>query len=282
MSRARELAEERGVQSLARRIAANAAAGLALVVRPRRTSIRFLSGAAGVAIAAIAAVVAILAVMIFVDAAAIEYRRRLPEWVVGAFRAITDFGKSGWILWPTGLLLVALALVSSSALGRVGQLVLTSLAVRVGFVFLAVGLSGLVVTIAKRLIGRARPMHFDGLGVFEFAPFSWRVDFASLPSGHGTTVFAAAIAIGALFPRARAAMFVFAATIALSRVAVGAHYPSDVVAGAIVGTLGALFVRHWFAARRLGFALHADGSIRALPGPSLHRIKKIAGRLAAQ
>ena len=43
--------------------------------------------------------------------------------------------------------------------------------------------------------------------------------------------------------------------IALSRVVVTAHYPSDVVAGAIVGAIGALLVRDWFAARRLGFAV---------------------------
>ena len=70
--------------------------------------------------------------------------------------------------------------------------------------------------------------------------------------------------------------------IALSRVVLTAHYPSDVIAGAVVGTCGALLVRRWFAARRLAFAAGPDGRIRALPGPSLQRIKRVAGRLVGQ
>jgi undecaprenyl-diphosphatase len=64
--------------------------------------------------------------------------------------------------------------------------------------------------------------------------------------------------------------------IAISRVAVGAHYPSDVVAGAVVGVLGALVVRNWWAVRRLAFAVGPDGTVRTLPGPSWRRIKAAA------
>jgi undecaprenyl-diphosphatase len=74
-------------------------------------------------------------------------------------------------------------------------------------------------------------------------------------------------------------MWIYAATIMASRVIVMAHHPSDVIAGALVGGLGALMVRHWFAARRLGF--EANGT-RALPGPSLQRIKAVARRLSGQ
>ena len=48
------------------------------------------------------------------------------------------------------------------------------------------------------------------------------------------------------------------------------------MAGAIVGVLGALLVRDWFAARRLGFVRDGDGRHAALPGPSLARIKRVA------
>jgi undecaprenyl-diphosphatase len=60
------------------------------------------------------------------------------------------------------------------------------------------------------------------------------------------------------------------------------HYPSDVIAGAIVGAVGALLVRAWFASRRLGFAIGLDGTVRALPGPSLGRLKRVARRIAGQ
>jgi hypothetical protein len=49
-----------------------------------------------------------------------------------------------------------------------------------------------------------------------------------------------------------------------------------VVAGALVGVIGAMVVRYWFAARRLGFAIERDGTIVALPGPSLERLKRVA------
>jgi membrane-associated phospholipid phosphatase len=58
----------------------------------------------------------------------------------------------------------------------------------------------------------------------------------SFPSGHAATSFAAASAIGALVPAARPAIFVGAGLMALTRPYLGLHYPSDAVAGAILGT----------------------------------------------
>jgi membrane-associated phospholipid phosphatase len=69
--------------------------------------------------------------------------------------------------------------------------------------------------------------------------------------------------------------------IAVSRVVLTAHHPSDVLAGAVFGLVGALLVRNWFAARRLGFASCADGTVRALAGPSFARIKRVARQLVA-
>ena len=63
---------------------------------------------------------------------------------------------------------------------------------------------------------------------------------------------------------------------------VTAHYPSDVLAGALVGIVGALMVRRWFALRRLGFSLGPDGTVRQWPGPSLRRIKAVARALLSE
>jgi membrane-associated phospholipid phosphatase len=52
-----------------------------------------------------------------------------------------------------------------------------------------------------------------------------------------------------------------AALIAISRVIIGAHYPSDVVGGAVLGTLGAYAVRNFFAERRWVFRVRPDGRI---------------------
>ena len=77
-------------------------------------------------------------------------------------------------------------------------------------------------------------------------------------------------------------MWIYAGLVALSRVVLAAHYPSDVIAGAAVGAAGALFVRWWFASRRLGFAIDPDGAVHALPGPSWRRVKRVARRVFGQ
>ncbi len=99
---------------------------------------------------------------------------------------------------------------------------------------------------------------------FTYMPFAWRPEYASLPSGHATTVAAAAMAIGAIWPRARPVMWLYALVIMFSRVVVLAHHPSDVIAGALVGVVGAELVRRSFAARRLVFS---PRDLTALSGP---------------
>ncbi|MGA2128995.1 MAG: phosphatase PAP2 family protein, partial [Xanthobacteraceae bacterium] len=214
-----------------------------------------------------------------VDAWAIERTRYLPAIVVDVFNRITDFGLSGWFLWPTGVLLLLVAAVASPALGRLADLTLIAIMVRLEFIFLAIALPGLLLTILKRLIGRARP---SALGPFHYVPFSWRSDYASLPSGHSTAAFAAAIAIGALVPRARPVLWVYACVIGLSRVVIATHFPSDVIAGAIGGAFGAILVRNWFASRGLVFTTAPDGTVRARPGPSLRRIRNVFARLLSR
>jgi len=265
-----------------RLFAANFSATLATLVRkPRLIDGRRPSwpSSGRLLIGTLIAMAAVAAAMAFLDGGAISATRSLPPWFVAAFHEITDFGKSGWFLIPAGVLLIAIAALVTRELPRFTRLVLASLSVRLGFVFLAIGVPGLFVTILKRLIGRARPLVADDGGSFVFMPFVWRPEYASIPSGHGTTAFAAAIAIGALWPRARPYMWVYALLIALSRVVVTAHYPSDVIASAFFGILGAVLVRDWFAVRRLGFMIDHAGHVHALPGPSWRRIKAVARRL---
>jgi membrane-associated phospholipid phosphatase len=232
-------------------------------------------------IGAVVTLVVTAATMIWVDRPAIWVAQRVPEPLIDAFDQLTDFGKSVRFLVPIALLLGALALVTSPALPRMSRGVLAAIAVRLGFLFLAIGLPGLCFSAVKRLIGRARPLVEGGADPFIYRPFGWNVEYASLPSGHATDAFAAAMAIGALWPRTRPFMWTYAVAIALSRVVLTAHFPSDVILGAIVGVVGALLVRDWFAARRLAFAFEPDGAIRPFAGPSLARIRRVACQLFA-
>ncbi len=227
-------------------------------------------------------VLAIIAgTMVLLDRPTIMAVAGLPEWVVHLFNELTDYGTSDWFLIPIGLALATIAVLASPALSHAGQLVTVALTVRLGFVFAAIALPGLFVTIVKRLIGRARPFIGGDADPFHYMPFIWRPDYASLPSGHATNVFAALVAVGLVWPRSRGIMAVYALIIAVSRVVVLAHHPSDVIAGAVVGSVGALMVRDWFAARRLGFVIEPDGGVRALPGPSWRRLKTVARQFAA-
>jgi membrane-associated phospholipid phosphatase len=265
---------------MVRRMPAHLGIWLALLVRQpfaRTEGSRAVPGFALRILILVGAIVVVGATMMWFDAWAIAQQRKFPAWVVRVFQEITDFGKSGWFLWPIGLLVIAAAALARPALGRSANLVIVSLVMRLEFVFFAIGIPGLTVSIVKRLIGRVRPSDW---GPFHFVPFSWRPDYAAMPSGHSTAASAAALAIGAIWPRARAPMWIYAGVIAVSRVAVHAHFPSDVIAGAFVGIFGAILVRNWFAARRLAFTRGADGKVRALAGPSAMRIKSLAARLS--
>ncbi len=191
------------------------------------------------------------------------------------FRILTDFGKSAYVLSTLLTLLVIVALVMP-LLNGVSRVVLIGIGTRIQFVFLSVLVSVTAGELLKGVIGRGRPFVGGAANPFNFSTFAWSEAYASLPSGHAITAFALAFAIGALFPRLRLVMLAYAIIIALTRLVLLAHHASDVVAGAMVGTVGAMFVRYWFAARRLGFTIHRDGSIEPLPGPSWDRLKGVA------
>jgi undecaprenyl-diphosphatase len=262
-----------------RGIAGHLAAWLRLIVRPRRfKESRLLPPRRRLALGALAGSALVAFAMIVVDARTVNFARDLPPWLVDTFNEITDYGKSGWFLIPLAAVVITAAIFAPIA-GRFANLVLTSIMVRCLYLFFAIAVPGLAVTIAKGFIGRARP---SSTGPSAYMPWTWQHEFASFPSGHSTTAFAAAAAIAALFPRMRIPMLIFAVTIAMSRVVITTHFVSDVVAAAFVGTFGAVLVRNWFAARSLVFVPEVDGVVHARPGPSWRRVKAVARALFGQ
>ena len=262
-----------GAAAVPSRIVANFALAVVALARPPRAKLPAPPRRAVAAVLPTCA--AIIASMFLLDRTASDWARHLPGWFIEAFEQITDFGLSGWFLYPLGAILLGLAAVASPASPRLAQGVFAALGARFGFLFVAIAAPGLFTTIVKRLIGRARPYVGGYDNPFLYKPVIWQPAYASMPSGHATTAAAAAVAIGAVWPAARPLMWLYALTIMFSRVVVVAHHPSDVLAGALVGAVGALMLRRLFAARRLAFS---PRDLRPYPWPSWRRLKAAVSR----
>ncbi len=110
----------------------------------------------------------------------------------------------------------------------------------------AVSAAGILDQIVKHLVCRARPSLPEAGRFFGKFPCLFEsYAYTSFPSGHATTAFAAAAFLALWRPRWAPPALALAVLVAVSRVYLGAHFPSDVVAGAILGTGSALFVWRW-------------------------------------
>jgi diacylglycerol kinase family enzyme len=96
--------------------------------------------------------------------------------------------------------------------------------------------------------------------------FRHRPRTSSFPSGHAACAFAFATAVSRDIPEAGPVLFPLAGTMAYSRVYLGLHYPSDVLAGAAFGTAVGLAVRP--ALRKLGVGGSAVRGSRASGVPA--------------
>lgn len=154
------------------------------------------------------------------------FRGAIAGWRTPGVRAamewVTLFGQ-GWVLGAIGL---AVALIAH----RLGRHEL----VRAGLVAVpALMVSGLLARVVKILVGRPRPGVVDQ-GLAHWGP-SLAAGYNSFPSGHATAAFTLAAVLATAAPSWRPALYGLAALIAFSRVAVDAHFVSDVVAGGLLG-----------------------------------------------
>ncbi|MDT8436250.1 MAG: phosphatase PAP2 family protein [Gemmatimonadota bacterium] len=97
----------------------------------------------------------------------------------------------------------------------------------------AFAIERVVYKVLKSALRRPRPFESHAAVRALVAP----PDRFSFPSGHTSAAFLAAGLVGALVPVLLPALLLWAAAVGASRVLLGVHYPSDVLAGALLGTL---------------------------------------------
>ena len=140
---------------------------------------------------------------------------------------VSALGNKGFIWIAIGMLFLLLGFRNKDWRNR-GVLVLFSLLTN----FLACNV------ILKPLIDRTRPYYVLG-----YDPIIPPVGDPSFPSGHTSASFAAATAIYIINKKWGIIAYIFAAVMGFSRLYLGVHFPTDVLAGAILGMLSARIAR---------------------------------------
>ncbi|PYJ06399.1 MAG: hypothetical protein DME25_06775 [Verrucomicrobia bacterium] len=140
---------------------------------------------------------------------------------------------AGHLLFLPTLLAAGVLLLCKG--GRRGRVFVLCLALAIGVA------DGVVTNTIKKLVARPRPC----IALADARVLIGCSDSGSMPSAHAANWFAATMVGFVFYRRSWRGMLPAAATIAFSRVYNGVHYPSDVVAGAMVGAGSAVAVVWW-------------------------------------
>lgn len=199
------------------------------------------------------------ALVLPLDASVARMAASLPRGEVRMWSFITTFGTSGYMFAVSASIAAAAWIARRHVSDADHRRRLKAAMETALFFFGCIATSGIAAQVIKHLVGRMRPRFLTELGAFDFLGPTLHRGADSFPSGHTTSAFAAAMALGLVTPRFRMPLFVFAILIAVSRIATGNHFPSDVIAGAALGTGVSWVVAILFARRRVLFSRPGSG-----------------------
>ena len=144
-------------------------------------------------------------------------RWNAPRWI-RIWMLLATRGGDGWLWYAMGAVILAFG----------GEQRFRALAAAV----LAAGTGILLFLRIKKLTGRKRPCAYE--------PHCWAKllppDQFSFPSGHTITAFAVAVSLSRFYPDLTIGLLFCAISVAASRILLGMHFLSDVLAGAAIGT----------------------------------------------
>jgi undecaprenyl-diphosphatase len=140
-----------------------------------------------------------------------------PRWIRFWMLVSTRMGD-GWLWYGLGAILLTFGgSRGSAAVGAAGSAAILGI---------------LVFKILKQLSHRPRPC--------ELQPHCWATvlppDQFSFPSGHTMTAFSIALVVSYFYPTLEWPLYFLAVSIAVSRIVMGMHFLSDVLAGAVLGS----------------------------------------------
>ena len=172
-------------------------------------------------------------------------RTHQTETIKGAFRLLSKLGESQWYLVP-GLALYLIYRKKREQLARFSL-----------YLFCTVTATGILVNVFKVFFGRPRPQLLFRKEAYGFHFFKFDSAYLSFPSGHTTTAFAAAVALGFAFPKHRWIFYLCGTIIALARVVLVSHYLSDILVGAWLGSVGSLLLAPYMMCEPVSGPFHA-------------------------
>jgi len=163
------------------------------------------------------------------------------------FIQITELGNSFWYFFIISISIIFLFLnkylgvFNTHNYDRKLQFFISS--------FIYILISGIFTQLIKHLVGRPRPNYANVDIGFDFDFFTTNSNFHSFPSGHSSTIFMVCFILSSVLPKLKYYFYFLTFIVALSRVVVGAHFFTDIIAGGLLSFIIFKFLNTFYKSK---------------------------------